>query len=76
MLILARKVGEAIRIGDDIKLTVVRLRRNEVRLGFEAPREIEISIPRDETREEAKDEQDAESDSESAGDVAAKPASD
>ncbi|MEJ2604254.1 MAG: carbon storage regulator [Gammaproteobacteria bacterium] len=42
MLILARKAGESIRIGDDVKVTIVRVGRNEIRLGFEAPREIEI----------------------------------
>lgn len=42
MLILARKAGESIRIGDDVKLTVIRVRRNEIRLGFEAPRDVEI----------------------------------
>lgn len=46
MLILARKPGESIRIGDDIKITVVRVRRNEVRIGFDAPREIEITMDR------------------------------
>jgi carbon storage regulator len=42
MLILARKAGESIRIGDDVKVTIVRVGRNEIRLGFEAPREIDI----------------------------------
>ncbi len=45
MLILARKAGESIRIGDEVKVTVIRVGRNEIRLGFEAPREIEIRTP-------------------------------
>ena len=45
MLILARKAGESIRIGTDVKVTVIRVRRNEIRLGFEAPREVEIRTP-------------------------------
>lgn len=45
MLILARKAGESIRIGDDVKVTVIRVRRNEIRLGFEAPAEVKIRTP-------------------------------
>jgi len=45
MLILARKAGESIRIGDDVKVTVIRVRRNEIRLGFEAPDDVEIRAP-------------------------------
>lgn len=45
MLILARKAGESIRIGDDVKVTVIRVRRNEIRLGFEAPSDVKIRTP-------------------------------
>jgi len=45
MLILARKAGESIRIGDDVKVTVIRVRRNEIRLGFEAPDGVQIRTP-------------------------------
>lgn len=45
MLILARKAGESIRIGDDVKVTVIRVRRNEIRLGFEAPHDVKIRTP-------------------------------
>lgn len=45
MLILARKAGESIRIGDDVKVTVIRVRRNEIRLGFEAPDDVQIRTP-------------------------------
>lgn len=37
MLILTRRVGEAVRIGKDIKVSVVSVRKNQVRIGFEAP---------------------------------------
>lgn len=37
MLILTRKVDEAVFIGDDIKITVVEIRGKQVRLGIEAP---------------------------------------
>jgi carbon storage regulator len=37
MLVLSRKVGERIWIGDDISVTVVRLSGGAVRLGIEAP---------------------------------------
>ena len=37
MLILTRRVGEAIRIDHDIQVSVLGIRNNQVRLGFEAP---------------------------------------
>lgn len=37
MLVLSRKLGEKILIGDDIVLTVVKIDRNQIRLGIEAP---------------------------------------
>lgn len=43
MLTLTRRVGEKILIGDDVVLTVLRVNGNQVRLGFIAPKEIEIS---------------------------------
>jgi len=42
MLILARKQGEAILIGEDVKVIVLEIDGNQVRLGFEAPRHIPI----------------------------------
>ena len=42
MLILTRKVGETIRIGDDIAISVIDIRGNQVRLGIEAPRDITV----------------------------------
>lgn len=42
MLVLSRKPGEKIQIGDNITITVVRVSSDNVRLGIEAPREIEV----------------------------------
>nr|PZN31997.1 MAG: carbon storage regulator [Actinomycetota bacterium] len=42
MLILTRREGESIRIGHDIVITVVEIRGNQVRLGVEAPRSIQV----------------------------------
>lgn len=41
MLVLSRKVDEQIVIGDNIRMTVISIRGNQVRLGFEAP----LSVP-------------------------------
>jgi len=42
MLVLARKVGEKILIGDNISVTVVRIAQGVVRIGIEAPNETPI----------------------------------
>ena len=42
MLCLGRKYGERVFIGDEIRITVVRLTVHEVRLAIEAPRELAI----------------------------------
>lgn len=42
MLVLTRRVGETLIIGDNIKLTVVGLKSGQVRLGIEAPKEVQI----------------------------------
>lgn len=48
MLVLSRKVDEQIIIGEHIRVTVVSIRGNQVRLGFEAPHD--VSIFREELR--------------------------
>ena len=42
MLVLSRKVGEEIIIGDDIHLTVVAVQGEKVRLGISAPKEVRV----------------------------------
>ncbi len=43
MLVLSRKAGEQVIIGDNICVTVVAVRGNQVRLGFDAPGEVRIA---------------------------------
>ena len=42
MLILTRRVGETLMIGDEITVTVLAVKGGQVRLGVEAPREVEV----------------------------------
>lgn len=42
MLVLSRKPGERILIGDDVAVTVVRIGPNTVRIGIDAPRDMNI----------------------------------
>jgi carbon storage regulator len=42
MLILTRKIGETIRIGDEISISVIEIRGNQVRLGINAPRNVVV----------------------------------
>jgi carbon storage regulator len=42
MLVLSRKLGEKIIIGDNIVVTVVKIDRNQIRLGIEAPHEVPV----------------------------------
>ncbi len=42
MLILTRRVGESIRINDDITVTVLGVNGMQVRLGVEAPEEVSV----------------------------------
>ena len=42
MLILTRRIGEVMRIGDDIKITILEVQGSQVRLGIIAPREIAV----------------------------------
>jgi len=42
MLILTRRSGESIKIGDDITISVIDVRGHQVRLGIEAPRDVVV----------------------------------
>ena len=42
MLILTRRVGEALVIGDEINVTVLGVKGNQVRIGVNAPREVAV----------------------------------
>ena len=42
MLVLSRKINEKILIGNDIVVTVVKIDRNQVRIGIEAPGNVPI----------------------------------
>ena len=42
MLILTRRVGETLIIGDDITVTILGVKGNQVRVGVNAPREISV----------------------------------
>jgi carbon storage regulator len=42
MLILTRRAGEALRIGDDIEVTVMAVNGTQVRIGIKAPRDVAV----------------------------------
>ncbi len=42
MLVLSRKVGERVHVGDKVVVTIVRIGPNAVRLGIEAPKDMNI----------------------------------
>jgi carbon storage regulator len=42
MLILTRRVGESLMIGDDITVTVLGVKGNQVRIGVNAPKEVAV----------------------------------
>ncbi len=42
MLILTRKLGESIQIGDDIRVTLLDIKGKQIRIGIEAPREVMV----------------------------------
>ncbi|MDG1580837.1 carbon storage regulator CsrA [Pseudomonas sp. GOM6] len=42
MLILTRRVGETLNIGDDVSITVLGVKGNQVRLGAHAPKELQV----------------------------------
>jgi carbon storage regulator len=42
MLVLTRRVGEVIRIGDDVSICILDIQRGQVRVAIDAPREIPV----------------------------------
>ena len=42
MLILTRRIGEALKIGDDIRVMVLGVRGNQIRMGIHAPAEVPV----------------------------------
>ncbi len=42
MLILTRRIGESLKIGEDIKITLLGIKGNQVRIGIDAPRDVEV----------------------------------
>lgn len=57
MLILTRRIGESVHIGDDIRLTVLGVRDTQVRIGINAPKD--IPVHREEIYYRIKSEQEA-----------------
>jgi carbon storage regulator len=55
MLILTRRVGETLMIGDDVTVTVLGVKGNQVRIGVNAPRD--VAVHREEIYERIKREQ-------------------
>lgn len=42
MLILSRKTGEKLMIGDDVELTILGIKGNQVRVGVSAPKDVPV----------------------------------
>ncbi|KJV05600.1 carbon storage regulator CsrA [Methylocucumis oryzae] len=61
MLILTRRVGETLMIGDEVTVTVLGVKGNQVRIGVNAPKD--VSVHREEIYERIKKEQAESSDS-------------
>ncbi|MCM8855511.1 MAG: carbon storage regulator CsrA [Candidatus Thiodiazotropha sp.] len=58
MLILTRRVGETLMIGDEVTVTVLGVKGNQVRIGVNAPRD--VTVHREEIYERIKREQQSE----------------
>jgi len=47
MLILTRRVGESLIIGDDVTVSVLGVKGNQVRIGIDAPKDVQVQTPDD-----------------------------
>jgi carbon storage regulator len=61
MLILTRRVTESLMIGNDVTVTILGIKGNQVRVGVQAPRD--LAVHREEVFERIRDEQGPEDDS-------------
>ena len=58
MLILTRRLGESVKVGDEVTVTVLGVKGLQVRLGFAAPKD--VAVHREEIYERIKREEDSE----------------
>ena len=65
MLILTRRVGETVMIGNDVTVTVLGVKGNQVRIGINAPKN--VAVHREEIYERIKREQQGDSQGDSQG---------
>ncbi|MEX0374221.1 carbon storage regulator CsrA [Spiribacter pallidus] len=65
MLILTRRVGETLMIGDEIEVTVLGVKGNQVRVGVKAPKD--VSVHREEIYDRIREEGDPPKDSTDGG---------
>lgn len=54
MLILTRRIGESVMIGDEVKISVLGIKGNQIRLGVSAP--LEVAVHREEIYQRIQDE--------------------